>query len=1273
MGKIAKIGVLLVCICLATLTGWFLIYLGSEGFDQRARRWFIDALEDRFAVRAEIGLVDMQIWGTLIELSNLKLFNRAHDASEPVFEVEHALLDFSISQLLFPTLSVDRVRLQNPSLRIIEDRNQKLNLTNMFFPTRPSNDRGGFSVVELGIKHLFIDGGVVLYRRRHLVIDTASGGMTTSLKFLPHEDKYLGHAQFEKLQVRVDGFGFSDALTSLDFELLENELRAVKLRVESKELDAEATGTIGGLPEFTYEFQSTLSINVESFSDSDLGAHFQEGVVQLSGTLAGTGSNFSFKGRAQSPFLRFQGLPFHHLNTELHIDRQVLSVSGLTAKLYDGAVQAEGKLRWNGRQTSQFQAAALDLHVYPLLTQLGQERLRVQGLTDLRLQLSWPGLQWREMVGNGDLAYQGTFSARGLVDEPIFEDINFEGEAELAIGNAALTLSKASLRTPHSLVHYKGQVTFRKKYRFDLELESTQTNELLQMAGHLGVPHELVNTDSLSTQGVTRFSGVLEEVDRQPRLTGSIESSGVSLNNQFLGDFESALSLTDTVLQLDRTRLAGRDFELRASAKLALNSKEEASDLLNLQFERVPVRHLLAAAGLRMHMEGRISGELQLERNRPHPVRGSGKISMIRPQAFGQRLDRLNTRIDIVGDRVLFQEAHGYLNEGIFSGDAMLDLNQKTYSVSLQGRQFPLGQIQGFEKRVGLSDRVNFTLEGKGEVGAPQFELSALTPTMEIYGYKLEKVDLTATIRGTAAEFRLNNTLFGNPQRWEGELSLVEPYMLISKVDVNRFPLIPTLKLIRFQETASVDGFFTGTLLLSGPLDDPEKLIVEATVPEMRLLLGGYQLQTNDPLSLSYRGQILTLNRFALSGSDTEIDIKGTIDLSQRPNLNLEMRGAVNLLAVNSLLPKGTTAGELDLQMNILGPLDDPQIVGSAQLKQGLLVHPDLPATLFDARGNFRFTANQVSLEAFSTRTVFGDLEMTGGIFLQGFKPTRWQINALGTGLQLEYPDKVFSTLDVDLDFLKSKVSEIISGAVYIRSVDYARDISLSDLIFQYVQSETIPLNPHIQNIGLEVTVEAYQSLRVSNNLADAVGSADLAVRGTWQNPIVLGTITIDEGTLLLENNTYDISRGSINFNNPRRTRPILNFEAETDVRDFTVAVLVNGPIDQLKVSFRSNPPLPTSSIVSLLAVGQTQEEIFGSAGQAPDQVGALAVYGAGAVLSKSIGEKLEARTSRLFGFEKFSIDPFLFGSERDPGARLTLGKRLTEDVVRQLQHGSRQ
>jgi translocation and assembly module TamB len=439
---------------------------------------------------------------------------------------------------------------------------------------------------------------------------------------------------------------------------------------------------------------------------------------------------------------------------------------------------------------------------------------------------------------------------------------------------------------------------------------------------------------------------------------------------------------------------------------------------------------------------------------------------------------------------------------------------------------------------------------------------------------------------------------------------------------------------------------------------------VEVEFPQFNLSMAGYELKNVSPLQLSYKAGLATIDQLSLSGAETELQIDGTVDLGESQSIDLKLDGAMNLLVMNSFMPSGAMAGQLQLETVIGGSLSQPRIVGVADLKEGFLVHPQLPTTLFDAEGSLRFTANQVSLDRFSARTIYGIVSAEGGIFLEGLQPKRWQINVSGNGLRLEYPRNLISTLDVDLDLLKSDTSELISGAVYVRAAEYSQDISIPELMVEYARSDIDSLpTTGTPEVALDITVEAYQSIRATNNLADVVASADLSARGTLQNPVIVGTVTIESGFVFLENNEYEISRGIVNFNNPRRTRPLVNLEAQTEIREFTISVVILGPVDQLEFTFRSDPPLPTPSIVSLLAIGQTQEEILGYEGESQSQVGTLAVYGAGAILSRSFGEKLETRTSRLFGIEKFSIDPFLFGSERDPGARITLGKQLTKDL----------
>ncbi len=403
----------------------------------------------------------------------------------------------------------------------------------------------------------------------------------------------------------------------------------------------------------------------------------------------------------------------------------------------------------------------------------------------------------------------------------------------------------------------------------------------------------------------------------------------------------------------------------------------------------------------------------------------------------------------------------------------------------------------------------------------------------------------------------------------------------------------------------------------------------------------------------------------SLSGSGTELNLSGSVGLGESPNLDLRLDGQASLLLLNSFLDSGATSGQLRLDsLSISGPWQEPRIVGEASLSDGFISHPEVPTTVFDAEGRVKFTSKQISIDEFSASTPYGEINAEGGIFIEGFTPTRWQVNVFGSSLRVQYPEDTVSTIDLDLDLLTAEGSQLVTGVVYVREAEYTRQVSLPQLFLAYAESQISPTPSLGGEILLEIEVETYQSLRVRNRISDVTGSGDFTIRGTAQRPVVLGTISLDEGTLSLENNRYELTRGTVNFSNPRRTTPVVNFEATTDVREFTMTVVVRGSLDKLSLSFRSDPPLPASSIVSLLAIGQTQEEIFGAGGTGQDQVGTLSVYGAGALLSKSLGDQLEAQTSRLFGFEKVSIDPFLFGRERDPGARITLGKQLTRDLA---------
>jgi hypothetical protein len=86
--------------------------------------------------------------------------------------------------------------------------------------------------------------------------------------------------------------------------------------------------------------------------------------------------------------------------------------------------------------------------------------------------------------------------------------------------------------------------------------------------------------------------------------------------------------------------------------------------------------------------------------------------------------------------------------------------------------------------------------------------------------------------------------------------------------------------------------------------------------------------------------------------------------------------------------------------------------------------------------------------------------------------------------------------------------------------------------------------------VRFDLDIVAASSLRLQNNVANMVASADLKLQGTYDKPLLFGRAEIERGDVVFEGNRYIITPGgSIDFFNPSRIEPFFDLEAETRVR----------------------------------------------------------------------------------------------------------------------------
>ena len=208
------------------------------------------------------------------------------------------------------------------------------------------------------------------------------------------------------------------------------------------------------------------------------------------------------------------------------------------------------------------------------------------------------------------------------------------------------------------------------------------------------------------------------------------------------------------------------------------------------------------------------------------------------------------------------------------------------------------------------------------------------------------------------------------------------------------------------------------------------------------------------------------------------------------------------------------------------------------------------------------------------------------------------------------------------------------------------------------------PANSPLYGVKLDIHVETAPELQMKTAVARLSGDADLRIRGSAARPSLLGRADVLEGEATFNGTKFRLERGDITFANPVTIEPLVNLQASTHVRNYDLNITVTGSPDRLAVNYRSEPPLPKSDIIALLALGRTSEEsqqLQQQSGQSPfnDEASAM-------IINQAINSTVSSRMQKLFGVSRIKIDPQGLTTETNPTARgpqVTIEQQFANNV----------
>jgi translocation and assembly module TamB len=244
----------------------------------------------------------------------------------------------------------------------------------------------------------------------------------------------------------------------------------------------------------------------------------------------------------------------------------------------------------------------------------------------------------------------------------------------------------------------------------------------------------------------------------------------------------------------------------------------------------------------------------------------------------------------------------------------------------------------------------------------------------------------------------------------------------------------------------------------------------------------------------------------------------------------------------------------------------------------------------------------------------------------------------------------------------------LVSGNVTITDVAMHSHSDIGSMLSQAATppSAKTATTGVLGGVRFDVKVQTAPDIQIRTTLTQNLkADANLTLRGTPDNPGMIGRVAVTQGEVIFFGAKYTIDQGTVTFYNPNRINPVLNIDLSTTVQGVDVSLSVTGPMDRMKLAYRSDPPMQFSDLISLLTSGKppSTDPVLAARAPAP-QERSFEQMGASTLLGAAVANPVSGRLQRLFGVSKLKIDPQITGTSNTPQATMTLQQQISREVT---------
>ncbi len=674
------------------------------------------------------------------------------------------------------------------------------------------------------------------------------------------------------------------------------------------------------------------------------------------------------------------------------------------------------------------------------------------------------------------------------------------------------------------------------------------------------------------------------------------------------------------------------------------------------QVQDASVIDLLAMAGQNLPLTGDLNFQVHAG-GTLGDLTGGGSLTVQGGAIEGRPYHSLAATLSFIGQEINLTKLTFLQDGGTVVGNGTYNLKTQSFLGNLDGSNFELADFsQSKDPRLAVAGALKFDAHASGTIAAPSILAGVHLRNLVLGGQPAGALEAVVHTQGSTAYFTAQNSLASAGLQVKGQTALHGDFETQAKLILTNLNIAPFLRAFHVQSVTG-NSSIGGTIDVAGPLREPKQFSGDAEINQFSVTLQGIPLQAAEPLRVSLHDEILRFTQVHITGPETNMAITGTAALMGAQTLAVTGKGAVNMKLAQTFDPDITSSGHLDFNIDASGTLTNPSFSGQVRLSNVALALNGLPNGISKLNGNLIFDQNRLQVQDLVGTTGGGQLKFGGFLtYQQGFYG---DFTATGKDIRVRYSG-ISATADTTLHLQGSQNNMLLSGSVQITRFIIGPNVDFA--VFATGPSATVPPDPTApsSHVRLDVHIFSAPQLDFQNSFAQLAGSLDLRIRGTIAQPAILGRISVTDGTANFAGTTYQLQHGEIFFTNPVRIEPIIDIDATTRVEEYDVTIGLHGSASKLTPTFRSEPPLPQADVISLLALGRTQEE-QALYSQQEQSVGVDSTTNAllGGALNAAVG----SRVQRLFGVGSVKIDPTYVGTIGSSSARITVQQNISRNV----------